>query len=362
MIGLTDLSGAKVIQLKDDLKREFERHYTQRDEHFNHLISERMSDLKQTVILLNQERIESKLKLELLENKVDQLVSKFDLAATSEDKGHQNKLDYAQLSEKYETMKQEMKALEQRLDSMPTRVSSPINNKGKSFELLSSKVSEIDSRANLLKTKVAFIEQKLPSIQDGAQASLSDVQTRLTALEANYKSITPLKEQGVIKYLLEQVVETENTLDNHANDIKQLSSNLATAIDKTEKEQQEQRISAEKLKKQTSALSESFKIANFAIGKLQTVTQEHYRTLLPISKRVDVHEESLTELSGIVNDIADYHLELAQAEEAMSDSSAFGVEQEIDETQKESQDTTTAAAAFAKPAVSQDDQQHDTKE
>jgi len=58
-----------------DLKREFERHYTQRDEHFNRLITERMSDLKQTVALLNQERIESKLKLELLENKASKWCS-----------------------------------------------------------------------------------------------------------------------------------------------------------------------------------------------------------------------------------------------------------------------------------------------
>lgn len=53
-----------------DLKREFERHYTQRDDHFNRLITERMSDLKQTVVLLNQERIESKIKMEIFENKV----------------------------------------------------------------------------------------------------------------------------------------------------------------------------------------------------------------------------------------------------------------------------------------------------
>jgi hypothetical protein len=53
-----------------DLKREFERHYTQRDDHFNRLITERMSDLKQTVVLLNQERIEFKIKMEIFENKV----------------------------------------------------------------------------------------------------------------------------------------------------------------------------------------------------------------------------------------------------------------------------------------------------
>ncbi|KAK4517040.1 tropomyosin-2 [Mucor velutinosus] len=347
--GLTELSGAKVIQLKDDLKREFERHYTQRDEHFNRLITERMLDLKQTVTILNQERIESNLKLELLENKVNQLVAKYDLiTAENTSKDHQHKLGYVQLSEKYEKMEQGMKALEQKFDSKSTKVSSPIN-KAKSFELLSSKVSEIDSRVNLLKTKVAFIEQKLPSIQDGVQANCSHVQTRLTALEANYKSISPLKEQGVIKYLLEQAVQTENTLDIYSNDIKQLSNNLTTVVNKTEKEQEDQRISGEKLKKQVAALSESFKIANFAIGKLQTVTQEHYHTLLPIAKKVDTHEGHLTELSSIVNDIADYHLELVQSEETTADQT-LEVEQET-KAKKERHDTTT----LAKPA-SQDNQ------
>jgi len=239
-------------------------------------------------------------------------------------------------------MEQEMKALEQQLNSMSTKVSSPIN-KAKSFELLSSKVSEIDSRANLLKTKVAFIEQKLPSIQDGAQANISHVQTRLTALEANYKSITPLKEQGVIKYLLEQAIQTENALDIQSNDIKQLSSNLTATITKSEKEQENQHASGEKLKKQVATLSESFKIANFAIGKLQTVTQEQYRTLLPVVKKVDTHEENLIELSAIVNDIADYHLELVQSEEAMADpTTTLEAEQET-EAQKESHDTTSLA-------------------
>ncbi|CAO3635981.1 unnamed protein product [Mucor fragilis] len=341
--GLTDLSGAKVVQLKDGKLADVYPLLT--------LIAERMSDLKQTVILLNQERIESKLKLELLEAKVDQLVGKFDhVAAASTFQGRQDKLDYAQLSEKYEKVEQEMKALEQQFNSMSIKVSSPIN-KAKSFELLSSKVSKIDSRANLLKTKMAFIEQRLPSIQGGAQANISHVQTRLTALEASYKSITPLKEQGVIKFLLEQAVQTENTLDIHSNDIKQLSSNLAATVNKSKKEQENQHASGEKLKKQVATLSESFKIANFAIGKLQTVTQEQYRTLLPIAKKVDTHEENLIELSTIVNDIADYHLELAQSKEAMADPT-LEVEQET-EAQKESHDMTS----LAKPMHHED--QHD---
>ncbi|GAN05849.1 hypothetical protein MAM1_0103c05325 [Mucor ambiguus] len=350
--GLTDLSSAKVVQLKDDLKREFERHYTQRDEHFNRLITERMSDLKLTVMNLNQERIESKTKLELLEKKVDRIESKFELIeAENTSQGHQNKFDYIQLSKKHEKMGQEMKVLEQKLDSMSTKMSSPIN-KAKKIELLSSKVSEIDGIANLLTTKVAFIEQKLPSIQDDEQVNLSHVQTRLTALEANYKSITPLKEQGVIKYLLEQAVQTENALDNHSNDLKQLSSILTNALNTKEKEQEDQRLSREKLKKQVATLSESFKIASFAIGKLQTVTQEQYRTLLPTVKKVDTHEENLIELSAIVNDIADYHLELVQSEEAMADPTLeMG---QATEAQKEIHDTTTLAMP-----VSQDNQHNE---
>ncbi|KAL9550435.1 hypothetical protein MBANPS3_004720 [Mucor bainieri] len=344
--GLTDLSGAKVIQLKDDLKREFERHYTQRDDHFNRLITERMSDLKQTVGALDQERIESKLKLELLEKKA----SKLDLiTAENTSKSHQNSSDYAQMSENYEKVEQNIKALAEKLNSMSTKISSPIT-KAKTFELLSSKVAEIDNKTNLLKTKVAFIEQKLPSIQDDAQASFSHVQTRLTDLEASYKSITPLKEQGVIKYLLEQVIQTESALDNYSNGITQLSSKLATVINKTEKEQEDQRIFGEKLKNKVATLSESFKIANFAIGKLQTVTQEQHRTLLPVVEKVDEHEESLLELSGIVNDIADYHLELVQSEEAMADPT-LEVEQEDTKVQKESHATATSA----KP-TRQDDQ------
>lgn len=81
------------------------------------------------------------------------------------------------------------------------------------------------------------------------------------------------------------------------------------------------------------------------------MTQEQYRTLLPIAKKVDTHEENLIELSTIVNDIADYHLELAQSEEAMADPT-LEVEQET-EAQKESHDMTS----LAKPMHHED--QHD---
>ncbi|KAL7335209.1 hypothetical protein PS15p_200714 [Mucor circinelloides] len=348
--GLTNLSGAKVVQLKDDLKREFERHYTQRDEHFNRLITERMSDLKQTVALLNQERIESKLKLELLENKVDQVVAKLELISAEDiSKTQQNKLHYVQLSEKWEKVDKEMAALGKKFNSMSTKASSPVN-KAKNYELLSSKISEVDSRANLLKTKVAFIEEKLSSTQDSVQTNFSYFQTRLTALEANYKSITPLKEQAVIKYLLEQVIATENALDMQSNDIKQLSNSLTDQINKAEKEQGDRRTFGENLKKQVAKLTEEFKITNFAIGKLQTVAHEHYRTLLPTVEKVNAHEEHLVELAAIVNDIADYHMQLVNSEDTIADP-ILEVQDET-EARKESHDT-----ALAKPTRQGD--QHD---
>lgn len=238
-------------------------------------------------------------------------------------------------------MDKEMAALGKKFNSMSTKASSPVN-KAKNYELLSSKISEVDSRANLLKTKVAFIEEKLSSTQDSVQTNFSYLQTKLTSLEANYKSITPLKEQAVIKYLLEQVIATENTLDMQSNDIKQLSNNLTDQINKTEKDQEDHRTFGENLKKQVAKLTEEFKITNFAVGKLQTVTHEHYRTLLPTVDKVNAHEEHLVELAAIVNDIADYHMQLVSSEDTMTDP-ILEVQDET-EARKESHDT-----ALAKP-------------
>ncbi|CEP07853.1 hypothetical protein [Parasitella parasitica] len=359
-VGLTDLSGAKVVQLKDDLKREFERHYTQRDEHFNRLINERMSDLRQTVISLSQERVETKTRLELIENKFEQLSTKFKVFGTTEsaekNKSQQDMSGYYQLVEECKMMKQEMKLLQEKCTAVsPIALNS--SEVSQSFELLMLKIPDIETKTNALETKIAEFDNRievmamksitaaedvskitlalttqLEELEKKAEVSTGNlgflkelddeataVETKLDKLTNEVGKMTSIEDQPVIKLLLEQSLNTEYLIEAIKKDLKQISTKFNNQIKMNENGKKSSNVKSEAddqaLKKEVAKLTNEMKYVNHAIGKLQTVTHEQYRTLLPTVQKVNESSDHLAELAAIVDDITSYHLNLVTPNE-----------------------------------------------
>lgn len=210
-------------------------------------------------------------------------------------------------------MKQEMTFLNENYNNLNSRT---LNQEElmKSYELAMSKVADIQIKTGAFETKVSEIEDNVAEIMSSksnittAEESKTVIlEKKLNKLEQKVKSIIPFEDQTIIKPLAEQISNVELALVTHKKDMKDILAKLndhiteATASDET---------NGQNLKKEVQKLAHEMKYANNAVGKLQTITNEHYRTLLSTAQKTNEHAEHIVELAGIVDDITSYHLHL----------------------------------------------------
>ncbi|KAI8639900.1 hypothetical protein BD408DRAFT_470985 [Parasitella parasitica] len=315
-----------------------------------------MSDLRQAVITLNQERIEIKTKLESFEDKFGKLSVKFKAFSTTESCGiQQDTHGYSHLLKECEMIKQEMKLLKETYTAV-LPVSSSQGKVSQNYELLASKVPDLEIESNALQIRMAEFDEKIEAmtmrsitaIEDGNKVThalktqLEELETktemftrdsakldktiiletRLNELANDVGKMVPLEDQPVIKLLLEQSLSTEYLIETITEDIKQISTKFNNQIRKNENEKKSINFNGEAdnqaLKKEVAELTNEIQCVNHAIGKLQTVTHEQYRTLLPTVQKVNENSDHLAELAAIVDDITSYHLKLVTPNETDS--------------------------------------------
>lgn len=277
-------------------------------------------------------------------------------------------------------MKQEITSLKENYNILNSKTSNQeelINN----YELVMSKIPDIRVNTNALQTKVIEIEEKMAEIinSESTNATVEEEKTvileeKINKLEQNLKRITPLEDQPVIKLLLEQVVNAETTISTHTEELKDMCDRLNKEIKRTEENAHvKEAISNDEtndkdLKKEVQGLAHEMKYVNHAIGKLQTITNEHYRTLLSTVQKTNENIEHIAELAGIVDDITSYHLHLVSSPksttavdptdittaDAISTHSDGSVQEETT-THKESEDT--SAADVSKKSNSSNEEQ-----